>query len=171
MIMANPNAFSIFRDQQHHAVYAVYQHSGGAEWITFEDSHTLADKAKNITTLGYGGMSVYTLSNEDVHGVCGSKNPLLHAINSNYYRGEVTEAPYTTLAPVIHTTEHVTDIPGVFKCHAVGKYRDPVYCFKYYICTKGDFGNFESVVQYCDRSQAFDNESETCVDRSKVPGC
>ncbi|KAH9425676.1 hypothetical protein DERP_004892 [Dermatophagoides pteronyssinus] len=170
-IQAETNAFSITRDHDNTAIYAVYVHDNHAEWISFEDRHTLGDKARNITEQGYGGMSVYTLSNEDVHGVCGDKNPLLHAINSNYFRGIVTEPTVVTVTPVTHTTEHVTDIPGVFHCHQEGFFRDKTYCAKYYECKKGDFG-LEQTVHHCpNHSQAFDEVSRTCVDHTKIPGC
>lgn len=172
MIQSNTNAFTIVRDSIHVAVYAVHivgDHH--AEWISFEDSKTLGAKAKNLTELGFGGISVYTLSNEDTHGVCGTKNPLLHAINSNYFKGPVTEPPMTTLAPVTHTTHKITDIPGVFHCHQEGLFRDKLYCEKYYECQNGDFG-LEMTVHYCDsHNLAFDEVTKKCIDHTKVPGC
>lgn len=171
LIKGNPSAFSIVRDNANTAVHAVYLHGGSAEFISYEDSKTLAAKAKNITTEGYGGMSIYTLSNEDVHGTCGKKYPLVHAIVDNYNKADVHEVPITTFAP--HVTNPPTPpptIPGIFKCPHEGKFRDLQYCFKYYDCAKGDFG-IEQTVMHCERHEAFDETTQKCVDAKTVPGC
>ncbi|KAH9391593.1 hypothetical protein TYRP_022773, partial [Tyrophagus putrescentiae] len=160
LMRAHVSQFSLVRDPAEHAVYAVYlRDSGHAEWLSFEDSKSLAFKADNVTRSGYAGLSVYSISNEDVHGVCGQKNPLLHAINAHYWRGAVTEGP----TPPNHFTPGPTEAPG--------KFRDPVYCFKYYDCEKGEFGGFESTVFYCERHQAWDEHAQKCVDAKTVPGC
>lgn len=171
-IKGNPAAFSIVRDHANTAVHAVHLSGSVAEFISFEDTKTLAEKAKNITSEGYAGMSVYTLSNEDVHGTCGKKYPLLHAIVDNYNRESVTEKPHTTMGPpVTHPATPPPTVPGVFKCAHEGKFRDHQYCFKYYECVKGEFGGFEQTVMNCERHQAFDEHLQKCVDAKTVPGC
>ena len=171
MIKESPNSFSLVRDSLNTAVHAIYLHGSNAEFYSFEDTKTLAIKAKNITTEGYGGVTVYTLSNEDVHGTCGKKYPLLHAIVDNYNHDAVAEVPITTIAPSVHSTETVTDPPGVFRCHSEGKYRDHLFCFKYYECVKNEFGNFDMTVEYCDRHQAWDESNKKCVDPKTISGC
>jgi len=117
-------------------------------------------------------MTIYTLSNEDVHGVCGHKFPLLHAINDNYDRSAVVEVPITVTQAPFHPTqpqEHAT-IPSSH-CPRVGKFRDHTYCSQYYDCVLGELGTIESTEMHCDRSQAFDETTQTCVDKSHVPGC
>ena len=170
-IKGSPNSFNIVRDVANTAVHAVYLHGNEAEFYSFEDTKTLAAKAHNVTTMGYGGLSIFTLSNEDSHGTCGKKYPLLHSIVENYNHDPIDEVPITTIPPPTpHPTEVVTDIPGVFKCHSVGKFRDHEYCFKYYDCVMGDFG-LESTVMYCERHQAFDEKTYKCVEASQIPGC
>lgn len=171
LIKANPTAFSLVRDTQATALYAVFNTGSTFEWISFEDTHTLAIKAKNITSQGYGGISLYSLSNEDVHGTCGKKNPLLHAINDNYNVHAVTEAPVVTITPPAKVTSApVTNPPGVIVCTKEGFLRDPIYCSTYYECVKGDFG-LEKIMHTCQRPEVFDVTTSKCVDRSKVPGC
>lgn len=132
----------------------------------------MAEKAKNITSEGYAGVSVYTLSNEDTHGTCGKKYPLVHALVENYNKADIHEVPITTLSPpVTHAPTAPPTIPGVFKCSHEGKFRDHQYCFKYYDCAKGDFGGFEQTVMHCERHQAFDEHTQKCVDAKLVPGC
>lgn len=149
-------------------MYAVYNLGREAEWISFEDSKTLAAKAANITSMGYAGMSVYTMSNEDVHGICGEKNPLLKSINEHYVKTAVTDGPLPT-PPTAAPTQAPVTVPGA--CTHEGYIRDPVYCFTYYHCKKGDFGTYEREILHCTRHEAFDEKEGKCVDRSKVPGC
>lgn len=52
-IKGNPSAFSIVRDQANTAVYAIHIKGSTTEFISFEDTKTLAAKAKNVTTEGY----------------------------------------------------------------------------------------------------------------------
>lgn len=179
LITNNPTAFSLQRDPVEMAVHAIYSHSGTYEWITFEDTKTLAEKAKNITQMGFAGMTTYTLSNEDVHGVCGKKFPLLHAINDNYDHTAVADKPSdhpVTNGPgvIVNPTQPtgpVTPVPGTHCPNGEGKYRDHTYCYTYYDCVKGDFGAIEAIELHCDRSQAFDEVTKTCVDKSHVAGC
>lgn len=113
-------------------------------------------------------MTTYTLSNEDVHGICGQPNPLLKAINENYNHDVVTEQ---TVKPMPTTTTRPTDIPDVFKCRSEGFFRDKTYCQKYYECKKGDFG-LELTIHYCkDERLAFDEKTNQCIDRDQIPGC
>lgn len=117
-------------------------------------------------------MSIYTLSNEDVHGTCGKKYPLVHAIVENYNHENIPEKPIVTIAPpTTHKPEHITDVPGIFTCHTAGKFRDHEYCFKYYDCEKNDFGGLEKTNLNCERHQAFDETTQKCVDAKLVPGC
>jgi len=60
MIKGNPNAFQLIRDPTEMAVHALYSHSGVVEWISFEDTKTLAAKAHNITAMGYAGKNFCT---------------------------------------------------------------------------------------------------------------
>ena len=171
MIRSSPASFSIIRDNDKTAVHAIYSHGSIAEFISFEDTKTLATKAKNVTTEGYGGVSIFTLSNEDVHGTCGTKYPLVHAIVNNYNHETIPEKPIVTIAPPTHTPEKPPTPPvGVFVCPKEGKFRDHQYCSKYYDCAKGDFG-FEQTIMHCERHEAFDEHLLKCVDAKTIPGC
>ena len=142
---------------------------------SLNNSNICADKAKNITTEGYGGIVAYALTNEDFHGDCsGTKYPLLHGINSGLNHNPVKESTPPTEPPhVTNTPSHVTSAPGSFHCHAEGKFVDPLYCQKYHVCIKSDIpGVWEDNIMYCaDRADAFDGTSQKCVKKELVPGC
>jgi len=78
MMKAHPTDFVIRRDTTQPAIYAVH----GTDWITYEDSKTTEEKTREITSKGYGGVVGYSLDNEDFHGECGAKYPLLNGIKN-----------------------------------------------------------------------------------------
>jgi len=137
MIKSDPSLWTVRRDHESVAVYAIH----GREWISFEDSKTCTEKAKNATTEGFGGIVAYALTNEDFHGDCtGTKFPLLHGINAGLNRDAVKESTPPTENP-LHTSAtptRGTDPPGVFICHKEGSFRDPLYCQKYHVCVTTD---------------------------------
>jgi len=170
-IKESPSEWVIRRDSDGSGVYAVH----GRNWVSFEDSKTCAVKAKNATTEGFGGVVAYALTNEDFHGDCGgNKFPLLHGINSGINHEAVTVGTAPTEDPkVTHPTKApVTDTPGKFTCHKVGKFRDPLYCQEYHECIETDIhGLWEDKIGRCDRAQAFDEVASKCVDKAQIPIC
>lgn len=137
-------------------------------WITFESPATAKSKAHNATTEGYGGIVVQALANEDFKGLCGSKYPLLHAINDGLNREDTkdrTHAPHvTTTRPIVTADPHKL-------CHAVGVVIDPKDCHVYHKCTEFFPGIFTDERHECPKGEGFDISDHTCKDEKSVSAC
>jgi chitinase len=171
-IKENPSEWTLRRDQPNTAVYVF----NSRDWVSFEDSVTCEAKARNATSMGYGGVVAYAISNEDFHGDCtGTKYPLLHALNKGLNHDDVHEVAPPTATP--HVTQATsapgTDPPGVFKCHTVGVFPDPATpCAKYHECKTTDIaGMWEDVVVTCEHAMVYDDVAHKCVARELVPKC
>ena len=140
----------------------------GNTWITFESPMTAKDKAKNVTTEGFGGVNVQALANDDYKALCGQKYPLLNAIKAGLNREDIKER---THAPT-HTTEKpvVTADPHKL-CHAVGVVRDPNNCQIYHKCTEFFPGVFTDEKHECPKGEGFDLKEQICKNKQSVEGC
>lgn len=137
-------------------------------WITFESTLTAKQKAKNVTTEGYGGVVVQALDNEDFRGLCGKKYPLLHAINDGLNKDDIKER---THAPVRTTERPVVTADPHKICHKVGTVRDPKDCHIYHKCTEFFPGIFTDEKHECPKGEGYDEKEEKCKDAKLVAGC
>lgn len=56
----------------------------GDLWTSYEDVHSIARKSQlaNSTNYNLGGVMVWAIHQDDIDSVCGSKQPLLKALNN-----------------------------------------------------------------------------------------
>nr|XP_040222382.2 chitinase-3-like protein 1 [Anopheles coluzzii] len=127
--------------------------SGGGEWVSYDSVESIGQKCNVIAKYGLGGGMVWAIDMDDFAGKCGSKFPLMTALNNCVNRnGAVALAPAPTPAPTTvrpatattarqivttTTTKPVTPSSGVFVCPRDGYFRDPRNCAKFYRCYDG----------------------------------
>lgn len=56
----------------------------GYEWISYEDTTSIGRKSQlaNSTNYNLGGVMVWAIHQDDIDGICGSRQPLLKALNN-----------------------------------------------------------------------------------------
>lgn len=133
----------------------------GKNWISYDDSDSLALKSKYVKDLGLAGAMVWSIETDDFLGICGKgKFPLLNVISS-IIRNEDPEEILTTNSPA---TTAATESPiSQFVCPSDGVFRDPKNCSKFYVCSGTSAFDFT-----CPNGLMFDLKTNTCNWPSQV---
>ena len=53
----------------------------GNQWVGYDDTISVEEKAKYVMSKGLGGIMLWSIETDDFNGVCGDKYPLLRTIN------------------------------------------------------------------------------------------
>ncbi|KYN43441.1 putative chitinase 2 [Trachymyrmex septentrionalis] len=53
----------------------------GNQWVGYEDEQSIKVKADYVKEKGLGGLMTWSIDTDDFRGICGTKNPLLKAMN------------------------------------------------------------------------------------------
>ncbi|XP_076310082.1 uncharacterized protein LOC143225125 isoform X2 [Tachypleus tridentatus] len=62
----------------------------GDQWLSFDDTDMIIQKAKFILKRGLGGAMVWTLDNDDFRGICGvEQNPLVNALRKTLFSNSI----------------------------------------------------------------------------------
>ena len=162
-MQADPSQWEVHTDPSLAAIYAINKNT--QTWVTFETANTVQIKTNNATSSGYGGVVAQALENDDFHGLCGTKYPLLQGINSGLNKNPVTHPSHVTSTP-----PHVTVDPKKI-CHKAGTVRDPNNCNVYHKCTEFIPGVISDEVENCGKGEAFDEKDGKCKEHTQVPGC
>ncbi|XP_050394209.1 chitotriosidase-1 [Patella vulgata] len=122
----------------------------GDQWIGYDDTTSIREKARYVKDNGFGGVMVWALDLDDFQGTCGEgKYPLMKAVNDecntpstgNHQHNTprpnvvVTVGPQIT-QPTNHHVDHSTDFSCINKPD--GFYPSATSCEHYYICTTGN---------------------------------
>lgn len=137
----------------------------GNQWIGFDDPKSIEKKVQLANSLNMGGVMVWSVESDDVHGECGEKFPLLSAINRAMGNNSnakpdipanvVTKKPdeVTTSAPVVNNpSESGAD------CRKDGAYAFEKDCTRFFRCVAGRRYDYT-----CPASLHFDVGTETCT--------
>lgn len=54
----------------------------GDQWVGYDNAQSAATKAEFAKSLGLGGLMIWAIDTEDFQGFCGTRYPILNAINS-----------------------------------------------------------------------------------------
>ncbi|XP_054155842.1 chitinase-like mite allergen Der p 18.0101 [Oppia nitens] len=163
MVKDEPIGWDAHRDEKEAEIYIVHK----KEWITYEDVKSCESKTHLATSLGYGGVVVQALSNEDYRGECGDKYPLLKAVNKGLDKTPVTPPTHPP-----HPTEPTQPTPDPSRiCKKSGIFKDPHDCHKYHVCEELFPGIYSDEVKTCPKGEGFDETTLKCIDQTKVPGC
>jgi len=162
-MQADPSVWEVHNDPKLATIYAINKETH--TWVTFESSITAQTKTDKATSLGYGGVVAQALENDDYHGLCGTKYPILKGINAGLNKDPVTRPPVTVTTP-----KTVTPDPTKV-CQKTGTVRDPKDCNVYHKCTEFMPGVMTDDIEHCAKGEAFDDKDMKCKDRSEVPGC
>lgn len=121
------------------------------QWVGYEDPDSIAIKMEWLKKKGYGGAMVWAVDMDDFHGICGTKNPLIHVMYDHLKDYEVPEPPprVTTKGPswwTPPTTEAYTGPPtpkptppeGQPDCSEGKEYYPHKQCNKYWRCVMGE---------------------------------
>ncbi|XP_055374479.1 probable endochitinase [Condylostylus longicornis] len=145
----------------------------GNQWVGYDNEKSLALKAQYVNEHNLGGIMVWSLETDDFNGVCGSKYPLMNAINQVLWNGvtippeqstTTTVAPATTSASSTTQTAPIpTSSPESIKCSENGLFRDLKDCSVFHICSNGISHSFK-----CPANLWFDINIKTCNFRHLV---
>ncbi|KAK7482031.1 hypothetical protein BaRGS_00026723 [Batillaria attramentaria] len=58
--------------------------SSGNTWTGYDDPTSVQEKAEYVKQQGLSGVSLWTIDLDDFNGMCGDKNPLLHAVSNQF---------------------------------------------------------------------------------------
>nr|WBW70038.1 venom protein [Lampona murina] len=146
----------------------------GNQWVGYDDQKSIGIKVDYLIKQRLGGGMVWSLETDDFRGKCyGEKFPLLTKLATKLNGNSVISQ---TVPPEQRTTRQrevrTTAYPGeLFRCPEAGYFRDPSDCSKFYYCVAQGNGEFARHTYSCGDNAAFDEVTNTCNFREKVPGC
>lgn len=160
------------------------------QWVSYDNARSIAIKVNYAKSLNLGGVMIWSIETEDFLGTCGTKYPLLNAINSALgIANENIEEPNEVVtesssAPgnktVVDTATTVADNsakdtgsssgPHTPTCTGAGYVRDTSNCNIYYYCLP--IGTtYIPIAQKCSSNLYFDERTLTCNWPQLVSGC
>ncbi|XP_043255023.1 chitinase-3-like protein 1 [Colletes gigas] len=156
----------------------------GNQWVGYDDVTSVLEKAKYINSMGLGGAMMWSVETDDFRGTCGSKYPLLNALNS-VLRGNVvvpdpdpnpseptgsTGSTGSTESTRSTSTSTEPAPPSDFVCVQEGYVRNPHDCSTFHYCQKLDDKYLVSTF-HCPTGLAFDPSIIACNYKDEVSGC
>jgi len=167
------------------------------QWIGFDNEQSIEIKARYVIAKGLAGGMVWSLDTDDFRGHCGQgRYPILRHIKNTLATGTalpIPPAPAPTPAPPQPSptqpqpTQAPTDPPAPsnpppqpteappppsteFECKAVGFFRHPETCEKYFQCVENS-GAFHKYERVCAPGTLFSTKISICNFPNQVDDC
>ncbi|XP_076637428.1 chitinase-3-like protein 1 [Colletes latitarsis] len=151
----------------------------GNQWVGYDDVTSLLEKGKYINSMGLGGAMLWSVDTDDFRGTCGSKYPLLTALNSvlrdnvpalksNLPAHATSVLTQATSTPA-STTQSLTKSDSI--CTHEGYVLNPQDCSTFYYCQNVIGEQYRVFTFHCPEGLAFDMSIDSCNYKDDVPGC
>uniref|UniRef100_A0A182M508 GH18 domain-containing protein n=1 Tax=Anopheles culicifacies TaxID=139723 RepID=A0A182M508_9DIPT len=167
----------------------------GNQWISYDNTYSIALKVQYAKSLNLGGIMVWSIESDDARGICGegahpitstvykevfgsggttsattTQNPITTTTTPRPITTTTTPRPITTTTTFRTTTTTTTDRPSQkLVCPASGFLRDPNNCAQFYQCYPGLSTNEFGIVFISDKVFCFfDNQATYRVGEGKV---
>ncbi|XP_035893380.1 probable chitinase 10 [Anopheles stephensi] len=164
----------------------------GNQWISYDNTYSIALKVQYAKQLNLGGVMVWSIESDDAKGICGEgQNPITSAVYKEVFgTGGATQGPTqtpavttitttarpatttTTTAYRTTTTTTTTRPNQKLVCPSSGYLRDPNNCAQFYQCYPGLSTDQLTTCDVCFISDKvfcfFDNQATYRVGEGKV---
>ncbi|XP_072764970.1 chitinase-3-like protein 1 [Anoplolepis gracilipes] len=157
--------WTVVRYSEHSCPYAFK----GDQWVGYDDVISLTEKTNYINSLNLGGAMLWSIETDDFFGHCGTKYPLLKALNIGLRGGVPPEPTEPPTKPTAQPTQPPTARPNGI-CKKSGYVRDPNDCSVFYDCVPSN-GTLNPIRFTCPNGLAFNPSNNSCDYKSNVAGC
>ncbi|XP_054011036.1 chitinase-3-like protein 1 [Hylaeus anthracinus] len=163
----NQGGWTVIRDPQQRVPYAFKSN----QWVGYDDPISVAEKANYINSMLLGGAMVWSIDTDDFRGTCGSRYPLLTALN-NVLRGGASAFESASPAPTKLTRKLPRSVSSSKSiCESEGYVANPQNCKTFYYCQKIYGTLYRQFTFICPEELVFDKSKNMCNYKYMVEAC